>query len=114
MYKGDRSRYLAALRRADDGDAGPLGEFLARAVLDDLYKFVVPTVAGRARLAPLPALATEEVSANVLRVARSEADSRPPGQPTAHGEAREHGWTSTKPPGTSALEQRARGCAAES
>lgn len=32
IYKGDRSRYLAALRRADQGDAGPLGEFLARAV----------------------------------------------------------------------------------
>lgn len=69
VYKKDRSRYLAALRRADDGDPGPLGEFLARAVLDNLYKFVVPAVAGPARLVPLPALATEELSANALRVA---------------------------------------------
>jgi Fic/DOC family len=69
IYKGDRSRYLAALRRADDGDPGPLGEFLARAVLDNLYKFVVPAIAGPARLVPLPALATEELSANALRVA---------------------------------------------
>jgi cell filamentation protein, protein adenylyltransferase len=69
IYKRDRSRYLAALRRADGGDAGPLGEFLARAVLDNLYKFVVPAVAGPARLVPLPALATNELSANALRVA---------------------------------------------
>jgi hypothetical protein len=69
IYKGDRRRYLAALRRADQGDPGPLGEFLARAVLDNLYKFVVPAVAGPARLVPLPALATEGLSANALRVA---------------------------------------------
>ncbi len=69
IYKGHRSRYLAALRRADGGDPGPLGEFLARAVLDNLYKFVVPAIAGPARLVPLPALATNELSANALRVA---------------------------------------------
>lgn len=69
IYKNDRSRYLAALRRADGGDPGPLGEFLARAVLDNLYKFVVPAIAGPARLVPLPALATEKLSANALRVA---------------------------------------------
>ena len=69
IYKGDRSRYLAALRHADGGDDGPLGEFIARAVLDNLYKFVVPAVAGPARLVPLPALATEQLSANALRVA---------------------------------------------
>jgi hypothetical protein len=69
IYKGARARYLAALRRADQGDPGPLGEFLARAVLDNLYKFVVPAVAGPARLVPLPALATDGLSANALRVA---------------------------------------------
>jgi Fic family protein len=69
IYKKDRSRYLAALRRADGGDPSPLGEFLARAVLDNLYKFVVPAVAGPARLVPLPALGTKELSANALRVA---------------------------------------------
>ncbi len=69
IYKNDRSRYLAALRRADQGDTGPLGEFLARAILDNLYKFIVPAVAGPARLVPLPALATSEISANALRVA---------------------------------------------
>lgn len=69
IYKGDRPRYLAALRRADEGDTGPLGEFIARAILDNLYRFIVPAVAGPARLVPLPALATDEISANALRVA---------------------------------------------
>ena len=69
VYKADRQRYLNALRRADDGDAGVLGEFLARAVLDNLYKFIVPAIAGPARLVPLPALATDLLSADALRVA---------------------------------------------
>jgi len=69
IYKGERGRYLAALRRADQGDFGPLGELLARAILDNLHKFVVPAIAGPARLVPLPALSTPELSANALRVA---------------------------------------------
>lgn len=69
IYKGDRARYLAALRRADSGDPGPLGEFIARAVLDNLYKFIVPAIAGPARMVALPALATDDLSANALRVA---------------------------------------------
>ncbi len=69
IYKGDGQRYLRALRRADQGDPGPLGEFIARAILDNLYKFIVPAVAGPARLVPLPALATPEISADALRVA---------------------------------------------
>jgi Fic/DOC family len=69
IYKGDRSRYLAALRRADQGDHGPLAELLARAILDNLHKFVVPAVAGPLRLVPLPALASKQISANALRVA---------------------------------------------
>ena len=69
IYKNQRQKYLARLRRSDGGDDGPLGEFLARAVLDNLYKFIVPAVAGPARLVPLPALATPLLSANALRVA---------------------------------------------
>jgi Fic/DOC family len=69
FYKHDRSRYLAALRRADDGDPGPLGELLARAILDNLHRFVVPAIAGPSRLVPLPALASPAISANALRVA---------------------------------------------
>ena len=69
IYKRDRDRYLAALRRADTGDPGALGEFLARAVLDNLCKFVVPAIAGPARMVPLAALATADINANALRVA---------------------------------------------
>lgn len=69
IFKGDRQRYLAALQRADRGDHGPLGELLARAILDNLHKFVVPAIAGASRLVPLPALASERISANALRVA---------------------------------------------
>jgi Fic family protein len=65
----DRARYLAALRDADDGDCGPLGELLTRAILDNLHRFVVPAVAGPARLVPLAALSRERLSANALRVA---------------------------------------------
>jgi hypothetical protein len=69
IFKGDRRRYLTALRSADQGDHGPLGELLARAVLDNLHKFVVRAIAGPSRLVPLPALASERISANALRVA---------------------------------------------
>jgi hypothetical protein len=69
VYKRERSHYLKALRRADQGDYGSLGELLARAVLDNLYKFVVPAIAGPARLVPLPALASDEISHDALRVA---------------------------------------------
>jgi len=69
IFKGERRRYLAALQSADQGDHGPLGELLARAILDNLHKFVVPAVAGSSRLVPLPALASDEISANALRVA---------------------------------------------
>jgi Fic family protein len=69
VYKADRPRYLKALRRCDKGDPSPLGELLARAVLDNLYRFVFPALAGPDRLVPLQALATPDISPNALRVA---------------------------------------------
>ncbi|MFZ2113270.1 MAG: Fic family protein [Solirubrobacteraceae bacterium] len=69
VFKAERRKYLDALGSADRGDHGPLGELLARAILDNLHKFVVPAVAGPSRLVPLPALASERISANALRVA---------------------------------------------
>ncbi len=69
IYKRDRTRYLSALRRSDNGDSGPLGEMVARAVLDNLYRFVVPAVAGPVRLVPLVSLATKEQSVLTLRAA---------------------------------------------
>ncbi len=69
IYTRDRNRYLRALRRADDGDPGPLGELIARAVTDNLYRFVVPAVAGPHRLVPLVSLATKSQSVAMLRAA---------------------------------------------
>jgi fido (protein-threonine AMPylation protein) len=83
IYKGERKRYLAALRHSDQGDSRPLGELLARAILDNLHRFVVPAIAGPERLVPLPALASELLSANALRVAatrgRLQASKTPDG-----------------------------------
>ena len=69
IYKRERPRYLDALRKADRGEPGPLGEMLARAILDNLYRFVIPAVAGPARLIPLSALATPDLKASALRAA---------------------------------------------
>lgn len=69
VYKQQRARYLRALRRADAGDCGELGELIARAILDNLYRFVVPAIAGPARLVPLAALATPGISSAALRAA---------------------------------------------
>ncbi len=69
IYKRQRQQYLRALQRADEGDAGALGELLARAILDNLNRFVIPAVAGPARLVPLAALANRAISAGALRAA---------------------------------------------
>lgn len=62
IQKRERTRYLHALRRADKGTFGPLAEIFARAVLDNLYRFLVPAVTGDGDLVPLAALATPEVT----------------------------------------------------
>jgi hypothetical protein len=84
IYKSDRPRYLRALRRADTGDPGELGELIARAVLDNLYKFVVPAVAGPARIVPLAALLDGRITLAALRTAanrgRLQAVRGPDGQ----------------------------------
>lgn len=84
IYKRDRDRYLRALRVADHGDVGPLAEMVARAVINNLYRFVVPAVAGPHRLVPLAALTTKTVTEGSLRVAanrgRLNANKGPDGQ----------------------------------
>jgi len=69
IYKRDRDKYLQAMRRADGDDFGPLGELIARSVTANLYRFVIPAVAGPVKLVPLPALETPNLSENALRVA---------------------------------------------
>lgn len=84
IFKRDRARYLRGLRAADQGEPGLLGELIARAVIDNLYRFVVPAVAGPNRLVPLAALTSKSVSEGSLRVAanrgRLKANKGPDGQ----------------------------------
>jgi len=46
IQERERPRYLDALRAADSGNTWPLAELIARTVLDNLYRFVVPALAG--------------------------------------------------------------------
>jgi hypothetical protein len=69
IVKRQRDAYLSGMHRADGGDFGPLGELLARAMLDNLNRFIVPNVAGPARLVPLAALTDEHFSVAALRQA---------------------------------------------
>lgn len=69
IYVRQRPRYLDALRRADAGVPEPLGEMMARAVTDNLVRFVIPAVAGPMRLVPLAALETKKATHMALRLA---------------------------------------------
>jgi hypothetical protein len=66
-----------------------MGEFLARAVMDTLMRFIVPAVAGPARLVPIAALADGEMSVRALRAAAERGRLR------AHRDARGQ-WRSSK------------------
>lgn len=69
IFKRQRKAYLDSLDRADKADPGPLAELIARSVIDNLHRFVVPNIAGPARLVPLASLATETMSYEALRQA---------------------------------------------
>lgn len=58
IQAAQRPRYLQALRTADTGNPGPLAEVIARAVSGALVRFLIPNLAGSAKLVPLAALAT--------------------------------------------------------
>lgn len=57
ILASQRQRYLRALERADDGNPNPLAEVVARAVHDTVNRFLIPNLAGAAKLVPLTALA---------------------------------------------------------
>lgn len=69
IFKRQRAAYLAALDQADHGDTGRLAEQIARSVIDNLHRFVVPNIAGPARIVPLQSLADDELSYEALRQA---------------------------------------------
>lgn len=84
VLKEQRSAYLKAMQQADKGDFGPLGEILARAMIDNLNRFIIPSVAGPAKLVPIAALVDGELSLVALRAAaqrgRLDAFQRSDGQ----------------------------------
>lgn len=84
ILKEQRREYLRAMQQADAGDCGHLGEILARAMIDNLNRFIIPNVAGPAKLVPLAALVDEELSLVALRAAarrgRLDAHQRGDGQ----------------------------------
>lgn len=69
IFKRQREAYLRAMRRADQGDVGPLGEVIARAMFDNINRFIVPAVAGPSRLVPLASLVDQHYSLAALRQA---------------------------------------------
>lgn len=68
IFKEQRTKYLKALDRADDGDLGPLAELIARSVIDNLHR-LIPNIAGPAKYVPLEALADDEFSLAALKQA---------------------------------------------
>ena len=85
VFKNERTKYLDAMRKADKGEYGPLGELIARAVTNNLYRFVVPAVAGPARLVPLASLVDPKagITATALRAAAERGRLR--AQKSANG-----------------------------
>jgi Fic family protein len=63
-----RGRYLRALEMADAGNPNALTEVVARAVAGTLSRFLIPKLAGEAKLVPLATLASQSsYSADYLR-----------------------------------------------
>lgn len=102
ILKQTRTRYLRAMQKADEGDFGPLGEIIARAMLDNLNRFVLPNIAGPAKVVPLIALADAELSIGALRAAAKR------GRLDAH-QASDGMWFSTRKAVTTYKNSRSRG-----
>jgi Fic family protein len=68
ILKTQRRRYLAALAKADAGDADPLAEIIARRAIASLNS-LLPTISNADDLVPLSALADQSMSLAALRQA---------------------------------------------
>ncbi len=85
IFKRDRDKYLDALDQADNGYPGRLAEQLARSVIDNLHRFVVPNIAGPARIVPLRSLQDWDLSYEALRQAARRGRLEAHQAPTASG-----------------------------
>jgi hypothetical protein len=76
---GDASRAAGRRRCSEPTTAttGRWGEILARATYDNLNRFIVRSLAGPARLVPLPALVDKDLSLAALRRQHSGGASMP-------------------------------------
>ncbi|MBC9225941.1 hypothetical protein GL325_06390 [Aeromicrobium sp. 636] len=91
IFENERTKYLKAMRKADQGEYGPLGELIARAVTNNLYRFVVPAVAAPARLVPLASLADPEKGLTVTALRAAAERGRLRAQKSDNGT-----WLSSK------------------
>lgn len=89
ILKSHRERCLDAMQKADSGDVAPLGKTLARAIYDNINRFVLPSIAGQARLVPLAALASKDFTLASLRQAAQTGHLRA-------GQASDGVWQSTR------------------
>jgi len=71
------------MQKADAGDYGPLGELIARAMYDNLNRFIVPNVASPARLVPLASMADKHLSV-AAPPSRPTREARGPPRPRRH------------------------------
>jgi Fic family protein len=69
ILKQRRAAYLKALDKADHGVVLPLAEIIARAVIDNVHRFITPAVTGPKNMVPLKALETKDLSYSTLRQA---------------------------------------------
>jgi len=69
ILKQRRTAYLKALDKADHGDLLPLAEIVARAVMDNVHRFITPAIAGPKKLVSLKSLETKGLSYPALRQA---------------------------------------------
>jgi Fic family protein len=69
ILKSRREQYLKALSQADAANYAPLAAIIAKAVLDNVHRFIVPTLAQNSDLVRLDSLVTKQMNYQALRQA---------------------------------------------
>jgi Fic family protein len=69
ILKARREQYLKSLDQADRGNYTPLATIIAKAVLDNVHRFIVPSLAQHSDLVLLDSLVTKKISYQALRQA---------------------------------------------
>jgi Fic family protein len=69
ILKTRRAQYLKALQTADNGSCKRLAEIIARGVIDNIHRFIIPSAMNDKSLVRLESLVTKECSYSMLRQA---------------------------------------------